>query len=380
MKRDAPLVIVGGGLAGALAALALAEARPDVPILLIEAGKTFGGNHIWSFFDGDLDKAGAALVAGLEPVRWASHSVTFPRSERTLGFGYNSVTSAKLDALVKARLRPEQYRLGAAVRDVGPDAVTLASGERVAALGVIDARGPSGPMPGLELAWQKFVGIEYEAPGHGLDAPIIMDGTVEQIDGYRFVYSLPFSDSRVFVEDTYYSDGPELDVDAVRARIADYGAAKGWCGTVVHSETGVLPVLLDGKPDVFWPADDPVARLGVVGGFFHPTTGYSLPVAVANALALAQVRDFSGAALATWTRGRFGDHWKRGRFFRALDRMLFRAAEPAKRVDVFEHFYRLPEDIIARFYAGQLSLADQMQVLTGKPPVPVGRALKALFA
>lgn len=379
MVSQRPLIIVGGGLAGALAALALAEARPDLPILLIEAGATFGGNHVWSYFDGDLDEAGAALIAGLEPVRWDCHEVRFPRRERTLGFGYNSVTSAGLDALVRARLRPEQVRTGTAVRALEPDAVVLADGTRIDALGVIDARGPSGPMPGLELAWQKFVGIEFEAPGHGLTAPIIMDGTVEQIDGYRFVYSLPFSENRVFVEDTYYSDGPELDVDLIRARVEDYAAAKGWVGKVVHSETGVLPVLLDGEPDVFWPADDPVARLGVVGGFFHPTTGYSLPVAVANALALAELSDFSGAGLARWTRGRFLEHWKRGRFFRGLDRMLFRAAEPAKRVRVFEHFYRLPEGIIARFYAGQLSLADQMLVLTGKPPVPVGRAMKALL-
>ena len=54
MSSNKPLIIVGGGLAGSLAALAIAEARPDVPLLLIEAGDRFGGNHTWSYFDGDV--------------------------------------------------------------------------------------------------------------------------------------------------------------------------------------------------------------------------------------------------------------------------------------------------------------------------------------
>ena len=36
------------------------------------------------------------------------------------------------------------------------------------------------------------------------------------------------------------------------------------------------------------------------------------------------------------------------------------------------------EAVIARFYAGELSLADKARILTGKPPVPLGPALKAI--
>lgn len=373
------MVIVGGGLAGALAALALADTRPGLPVLLIEAGERIGGNHVWSFFDGDLDAAGKALVAPLYPVHWPRHHIDFPGRKRTLGFGYNSIHSEKLDALVRARLDPVAVMTGIAVVEVAPDAVMLADGRRIRAQGVIDARGPSGPMPGLQLAWQKFVGIEFAVPDHSLDAPIIMDGTVEQIDDYRFVYSLPFAADRIFVEDTYYSDGPELDIAAISERIHEYAAVKGWHGDVLREETGLLPVLLDGDPDVFWPTDDPVPRLGVAGGFFHPTTGYSLPLAVANAISLTNVDDWSSQALAAWSRARFIVHWNNGRFFRALDRMLFRATSPDQRVRVFEHFYRLREPVIARFYAGKLSLSDQLRILTGKPPVPVGNAMKALF-
>ncbi|MFX9135220.1 lycopene cyclase family protein, partial [Acinetobacter baumannii] len=85
--------------------------------------------------------------------------------------------------------------------------------------------------PGLPLAlgYQKFYGaqIETEVP-HGEPHPVIMDATVPQIDGYRFVYTLPFDGSTILIEDTYYSDSSEVDASRLRQRVAEYAAAKGW--------------------------------------------------------------------------------------------------------------------------------------------------------
>ena len=380
MSSNKPLIIVGGGLAGSLAALAIAEHQPQVPLLLVEAGDCFGGNHVWSYFDGDLAGDERLLVEAMKPIRWPSHSVRFPGRRRTLGFGYNSVHSQRLDALVRERLAPSQWQLGAAVAALGPDGITLDDGTSIAASTVIDARGPDGPMPGLDLAWQKFVGVEYAAPAHALAAPIIMDATVDQAEGYRFVYSLPFSADRLMVEDTYYTNGADLDEAALEQRIAEYFAAQGWIGAPVRQEVGILPILLGGDPDLFWPSSDPVARLGLKGGFFHPTTGYSLPQAAANALALARLPDLTSHSLAGWTRGRFRDQWTAGGFYRLLNRMLFRAAGPEERVKVFQHFYRLDEAVIARFYAGRSTALDKLRILTGRPPVPVLKALGVMIS
>jgi lycopene beta-cyclase len=378
MRSNTPLVIVGGGLSGALAALAIARARPDQPLLLVEAGDRFGGNHVWSYFDGDVTGAERTLMEGLAPHRWPSHTIRFPQRSRSLGFGYNSIHSERLDALVRATLAPDQYRLGTAVERIGQDEITLADGSRIAGTAVIDARGPSGPMPGIETAWQKFVGIEYHVPGHGLETPIIMDATVDQSDGYRFVYSLPFSPDRLLIEDTYYTNDSALDIDMVARRIADYAAARGWPGTEIRREDGQLPILLGGDPDVFWPKSDPVPRLGLLGGFFHATTGYSLPQAAANAVALARLPDLGSAALARWTRSRFVEQWRAGGFYRLLNRMLFKAARPAERVRIFQHFYRLDESLVARFYAGTLTSFDKLRILSGKPPIPILRALEGI--
>ncbi len=63
-------VIVGGGLAGGLVALALANLRRGNDVVLIERDVRLGGNHTWSFHDTDLDDARARPdpAAGDQPL------------------------------------------------------------------------------------------------------------------------------------------------------------------------------------------------------------------------------------------------------------------------------------------------------------------------
>ena len=372
------LLIVGGGLAGGLIALALADARPDLAVTVVEAGERFGGNHIWSFFDSDVDAAGRALVAPLVAHRWAGYDVAFPRLRRTLATGYNSIESDRLDAALRARL-PAGRLLTGVNATIEPGGATLGDGRRIAATATIDARG-AGDVSLLDGGWQKFVGqvLHLDAP-HGLDRPIVMDATVEQIDGYRFVYVLPFDARTVFVEDTYYSDGPALDGAAVRTRIMDYAAARGWRATPGNRiETGVLPVITGGDFERYWASSGPGAKAGMRAALCQPTTGYTLPDAVRLALRIAGARDLGQAALDRLTRDHARDAWRARGFYRLLDRMLFHAAAPTERWRVLERFYRLSPALISRFYAGNSTLADKARTLMGKPPVPFWRAVRVI--
>ena len=377
MQNERRLVIAGGGLAGCLTALALATARSDVELLLVEQGDGFGGNHIWSFFDDDVAASDRWLVEPMIAGHWPGYDVRFPARQRTLPTGYQSVRSGWLDQQVRERLRPDQYRLNASIAEVEEKALVLGSGERIEGDAIIDARGP-GPSDALDLGWQKFVGREYRlASPHGLSRPMVMDASVEQADGYRFVYCLPFADDRLLIEDTYYTTGPELDRDALGARIEAYAAGRGWrIADLEREETGVLPVAMGGDFDAFWPVSDPVARIGLRGSFFHPTTGFSLPDAVRTAVLIARQPEFAG--LAALLREEAARLWRERGFYRLLNRMLFRAAEPARRYRVLEHFYRLDPGLIARFYAGRSTLGDKARILSGRPPVPVVKALAAL--
>ena len=372
------LIIVGGGLAGGLCALALAKARPGVAVTLVEAGAAIGGNHLWSFFDSDLSDAGCMLVGPMIAHRWPGYEVRFPTHRRRLGAGYNSIESEALDSAVRAAL-PTGAIVRASATALTPTSVTLDDGQTLAADAVLDARGLSAAPQGLRCGWQKFVGQLLDIPqGHGLTEPIVMDATVDQADGYRFVYCLPFSPTTLFVEDTYYTDEPDLDREQLRERIADYCADGGWqIAGRSREEQGVLPVVIGGDFDRFWPAGDTVARAGVRGGFFHSLTSYSLPEAVRFALWLASDAPLD-ASLGAATRARAVAHWHRSKFDRLLTRMLMRAADPPKRYKVLQRFYRLPAPLIERFYAGRSTLGDRMRILTGRPPVSFFRALSVL--
>jgi lycopene beta-cyclase len=373
------LIIAGGGLAGGLAALALSARRPDVDFLLLEAGETFGGNHTWSWFDSDILPQGGWMAELLGPRRWPGHDIRFPKRQRRLDGGYNSLDSKRFDALLKSLLAPDSFRLGATIAEIGADAVQLDDGERIAASAVIDARGPGG-FGRPDLAWQKFLGLtcRFDRP-HGLERPMVMDALVDQSFGYRFVYALPFSATEMLIEDTYYSTESAVDAPRLRRHIADYAKAAGWGAFEVRGEeVGVLPILLGGSFESWWPEGEPLARLGLRGGFFHPTTGYSLAQAVANAALLTEQDDLSGPSLYRLFRSRAERLWTSHAFYRTLNRMLFHAAPPCQRYRVLEHFYRLPEPLIARFYAGRTTALDKMRILSGRPPVKLKPAFAAM--
>ena len=374
------VAIVGGGLAGGLIALALRDRRPDVDVRIIDAAPTIGGDHVWSFFGSDIGQADRWLVAPLVVHAWRGYDVAFPDLTRRIDATYYSLTSERLDAVVRAAMPAGALMLGRKALAASATAVVLADGDRIAAKGVIDCRGV-GDLGVLELGWQKFVGQELAlgAP-HGETGPRVMDATVAQIDGYRFVYCLPFADDRMFVEDTYYSDTPDLDGAAIGVRIADYAKARGWqVDGIVRGEAGVLPITLGGDFEAYWRSGGAnVAKAGMRAGLFQPATGYSLPDAVRLAVRIADTGDLSGAALARFTYDHAKAAWKRGAFYRMLNTMMFRAGDPAERWRIIERFYRLDPMLITRFYAGRSSLKDKARILTGKPPVAVGSAIRVL--
>lgn len=374
------LAIVGGGLAGSLIALALTAKRPELDVRIVESAATIGGNHLWSFFSADVATKHRWIVAPLISHRWSGYDVAFPAHGRTFQMPYYSIASARLDEVVRRELPEKALLMGRRVTAAGPRTVALDDGDRIEARGVIDARGP-GDLGLLDLGWQKFVGREYLlSRPHDDPQPMVMDATVTQYDGYRFVYCLPFAATRMFVEDTYYSDGPELDVPGLRARADAYVAARGWqVDGVGHEETGVLPVVMDGDFDAYWRSGGTeIAKAGMRAGLFHPTTGYSLPDAVRTAALIAETSDLSGGALHDLTYGHARRLWRGRGFYRMLDTMLFKAAEPGERYKILERFYRLDPRLIGRFYAGRSTMLDKLRVLTGKPPVPLGRAITAI--
>ncbi|MBR0664735.1 lycopene beta-cyclase CrtY [Roseomonas hellenica] len=377
-SRRCDVLLLGGGLANGLLALELRRSRPALNVVMLERRRGPDRLHTWCMFRPDAAKDGWSAIEPYFERIWSGYTVAFPEYRRRLGTEYGCLTGAALYGATAAALGANLVE-GAEVLEAGPDGARLADGRSFLAPLVIDGRGWR-HSTALRCGWQKFVGLEcrLEQP-HGLDLPMVMDAEVEQADGFRFLYLLPLGPDRLLIEDTRYSAEPELDLCRFTVSIRRHAGARGWrIAEVLRREEGVLPVVLGGDFATFLAEQGSVPAVGARGGFFHPTTGYSLARAIDTAALIATAPRPASRDVATALRQRAIADWRGDGFYRVLNRMLFQAAAPAERYRILQRFYRLPQPLIERFYGGRLTLADKARILLGRPPVPILAALRAV--
>jgi lycopene beta-cyclase len=365
------IALVGGGLQNGLIALAALRARPRLKLCLIEREPRLGGDrtwHTWCFHSGDVPESMREVVDSITAYRWSGYRVRFPNHERDLDEAYAGTNSDALAAALEAAFESAagaELRCGVAARAVGPASVELDDGSSVTADLIVDARGPESYVDGADTAaFQKFVGADLTlAAPHGLDRPLLMDATVEQIGGFRFYYILPLAPDRVLVEDTTFGGDPLLETEAMVRGCVDYARAAGLeVDRIARTETGVLAMPWASR------AEPPAAplRAGYQGGWFHPATGYSFPVAarLAGFIAGREPAEVIGPEL----RALWDAQMRQVKFCHRLNKMLFHWFAEGDEWNVFERFYKLPAPLIRRFYALETTAADRARILIGRPP------------
>jgi lycopene beta-cyclase len=247
---------------------------------------------------------------------------------------------------------------------------------------VLDGRGfPEGNPLGLR-GFQCFLGeeVQLQKP-HGLSDPIVMDASVAQRDGFRFFYLLPFDSARLLIEDTRYTERPPQDWSDYRKGIQEFLDLRGWSVLrKFREESEALPIPLwaeDMRQNRSDEANSRVISVGVRGGFFHPTTGYSIPDAVRVAEALRE----SGIGPHTALRIRKVAQKRSRSPYCLLNRMMYLGTPAADRFRLLERFYRLPEESVARFYRSEMRGVDWLRLFGGrKPPLPILRAIRCAIA
>ena len=380
---DFDVILAGGGLSTGLMALQLRRRRPDLRIMIIERDAHLGGDHTWSFHGGDLSSEQLADIKPMIRRRWEAQDVQFPELGRTLNTAYCTIVSEDFDRYLRLQIGSDSISLNTPIESVSSRGVTLNGGQLVSANTVFDGRGwQQSTGQNLALAYQKFFGLEVELEEpHRLTRPIIMDATVEQTDGYRFFYCLPYTENSLLIEDTYYSPSIELDADRAADGVRAYADRRNLrIAKVIREERGCLPIVLAGEAVTFEVGPAEAVPCGLRAGLFHPTTGYSLPDAVRMADEIAS--SFSGTTNAVKSQIALKARklWRERKFYRLLNRLLFVAAEGDDKRKVMQRFYRMPQDLIARFYAGRSSTMDKLRVLSGKPPIPVLPAMRTIPA
>ena len=376
------IIIVGGGLSGAILAWRIKQQDPAISLALIEGGARLGGNHTWCFFETDLTADQRRSIDPLVVKAWPRYSVRFPGYARIINTGYAAITSLKLHDVISKELGDAIW-FNSSVLDISADSITLTSGHRLASTCIIDAMGVR-RTPHLALGFQKFLALELELlQPQDITDPIIMDASVSQDDGYRFLYTLPFAANHLLIYDTYYSDGQSLATEKIKDRILSYVSEQGWLvKSILREEQGVLPIILAGNfEDLEVEQQLGAPKIGLAGILFHPTTGYSLPDAVRMTdLLLEGLRQHK---LTTVRAREIISHyrkkiwWERS-FFRLLNRMLYQAGSSNKRYKILERFYRLDDALIQRFYSAKLNGLDRARITIGKPPVPLLSAMKCI--
>ncbi len=411
-------ILVGGGLQGGLLALAMKEFHPNARVLMLERGPVLAGNHTWSFHPGDVPAACRSWVDPLVQHRWDGYEVRLGKFRRSVLLQYASIPSEHFASVVGGLFKtnsahtvaflersPEmsvaagcggatndifsadERRKGSDCADsdcadsewvlltdthvveIAEDHVVTSCGQSFHSPLIIDCRGPSRLAGKRGCGYQKFFGFELELrEDWPLTNPTVMESIADQRDGFRFLYTLPFGRRRVMIEDTRFSDSPELERQDCWDVVDHHLRGQGITGfRIVREESGVLPMPFDavGKP-----SDQDQLAGGYAGGWFHAATGYSLPMAVAFAHAVAS-GPLAGAHGRVEELAR--DHRWRATYSRFLNRLLFRLVTPKHRYRIFKRFYRvLGDDAIKRFYSHRFGPADAFRIIVGIPPTLTG--------
>lgn len=379
---DYDCVFVGGGLANCIIAYWFKTRNPNLKIIIIEKNDHLGGNHTWSFHEKDLTKSEFGYIEPFISKKWEGYSVDFPSHQRELSTAYYSIRSEELNEKVKSIVDVE---FGEDAVGVAPHNVTGRSGKQWSSHVVFDGRGFV-QFDDQMVGYQKFVGMELEMEvPHGLNRPVLMDAKVEQKDGFRFFYCLPWDDRRMLIEDTRYSDNSSIDVKEFQQEIKEYAHKKGWkIKAINREEIGALPIPLranylpsnKGLPEAW--IQRLVPCVGVRGGFFHSTTGYSVPDTarvIDRLVDLDPKYDVIFPEIVKLAKKTSGRQW----FFRLLNRMLFQGSAPDKRYKILEFFYRMPKGLIGRFYSGKMWPTDYVRIFLGVPPIKVKDALRCIL-
>ena len=378
------LVVAGGGLAAYLTAAIVQERCPSLRIAIVEKNQ-HRDQHTWSFHAKDLSQSALNLLSPLISQRWIDYTVKFPDHERKIDLEYCSIRSVDFWKNI-GNLTKKVEKISGEVCKVGKTELTLTDDTIIKGSVVLDARGVSASGFTNCAGWQKFIGLEIETEdAHGIIRPTIMDATVDQTDGYRFFYVLPFSKNKLLIEDTYYSDTKQLNAQKIEKEIGLYIQKLGISTyKITAKESGVLPIPLNHS---YLLSTRNLPEIGMRGGFFHPTSGYSLPFSISCAEQLAAQlfyakhvhSDLFEKSQQSVYRSRMA-LFKSAKFLIRLNRMLFRAAIPNRRWHVLSQFYRKDMKTITEFYSGRLSLKTKVSMITGVPPVPVLSGIKHFFS
>lgn len=378
--------ILGAGCAGLSLCYYLLEQGVTEPILILDQKSEFADDRTWCFWDVEPTPFSHRAIK-----RWNSWTLHTPGNtveQRTTSHPYQCLTAADFYAAALEQIASHTnvtLRLGESAegyKEYAGETFVKASQSTYTARYVFDGRGlPPGSLVFEEArrraTWvpQKFLGLRLRSrePVFDPERCTLMDFSVSQERGLRFVYVLPFSEREALVENVYLSEA-EISADGHRSELEDYLAAAYGLSSedyvVDDEESGYIPMTDHTFPRKL---GDRTYSIGMLGGQTRPSTGYTFLriQRYCRALAESVVAGDSVPGRIEATR------------YKLLDKIFLRFMKehPEKCPGVYRRMFEgLPPDTLVRFITEKSSLLDDLRLVLAMPKAPFMRiAVRMVF-
>lgn len=385
------ILLAGSGLSGLTLALECAR-RPffrDKKIVLIDRDDKSRNDRTWCFWAKDG-----------EPLPPVGHKIwdeclffgdDFEKMLNIAPYKYHMVRGLDFYNWAKAELEkyPNVQRITANILDIDPHNGIVKTGagdfqgEWVFNSARFTAEGTTYPVDGARwtgpnrkskivhsksphtFLLQHFKGWLIETPSPAFDpaAVTFMDYRLEQHGETRFVYVLPFSETRALVEFTVFSPAlcPAEEYDAeLRSYITEVLKIKVY--SVEEEEFGVIPMTdLPLSPH----GEGRVINIGTAGGFVKASSGYAFLRTQRKLRAFVDDWEKSGVPNPSLLQSSWG--------VRAMDSIMLRVLREGSvsgKEFFSQLFQKLPAPLVFRFLDEDASFSEVFRVLSAPPAWP----------
>ncbi len=378
------IIIAGGGLAGLTLALECSKHAffDKKNIIILDRDDKSTNDRTWCFWAADSESIppvihhswdkchffGTNFEAGLNIVPYRYHMIR----------GIDFYHWAKATIGKKANIKWVKADIESI--DAANGVVNTAAGTFVADWvfnsafrGEIDSPDMN---PGFTKLLQHFKGWRIQTTASAFDPSTMtfMDYRVEQQGETRFVYVLPFSETRALVEFTVFSPAllePEEYDGALRGYLSDFLNIQDF--KIEEQEFGVIPMT-----DFPFPArqEGSVVHIGTAGGFVKASSGYAFKRTQRKVLAFVDAWERTGRPDARV--------FQSPRIFRVFDSIFLRVLHDRNGLGsiIFKNlFQKLPPTLVLRFLDEDSSPFENLRLVSAPPAGPFLRALfKKLIA
>ncbi len=369
-------VILGAGCAGLSFCYYLLEQGVEAPILILDQKSGFEDDRTWCFWDVE-----ETPFSHLATRRWNSWSL-YAGGDSVLQTSdenpYMCLTGADFYryALERISTYPNvTLRLGEGVEDYKEHAgiTYVRTPERTyTADYVLDGRGL---LPGSQVfeearkkaRWvpQRFLGLRLRTNRPVFDPEVctLMDFSVSQDPGPRFMYVLPFGEHEALVENVYLADG-KTSREEHYAELSEYLDDRYGLGpgdyTVDGEERGYIPMT-----DYRFPRrlGERAYSIGMLGGETRPSTGYTFLRIQRYCRSLAESLVQYGSAPRNVHPGRLN----------LLDGIFLRymLEHPEKLPEIYRRMFAgLGPEYLIRFLTERSTPADELRLVIALPKAP----------